>query len=512
MPRPTIWIFEDQLSLDLPTLREPPAEAHVLMIESATAFSMWPYHKKRLVFLISALRHFAEELRQHDRVVNYYPLREKKYLDSLSALRDHIRTTGSKEFWVVEPSEYHTRAWLDTLPKLLGLHIRYFPNTLFLTDRAEFKAWATRVKSPVMETFYRKIRDTHGVLMDGPDPVGGKWNLDKENRKPLKSASGVPRAKTFKPDAVTQAVIAEVNRRFDKHPGSTDDFAWPVTRTQARAALKDFLDHRLASFGDYEDAMVTGEPILFHSALSAVINAGLLSPLEVVRAAEKRFINGEAPLNSVEGFCRQIIGWREYVYGIYWSFMPSYRDRNARNSDRPLPYFFWDGKTDMNCLHQCVGNVVQNAYSHHIQRLMVICNFATLAGLSPQAVNDWFLAMYVDSHDWVVTPNVIGMAMNADGGTMATKPYVSAAAYINRMSDYCKGCKYNPKVRTGDDACPFNYLYWTFLKRFRATFAGNHRMKMVLANLDRIDPDDMHAMMLERKRFIESLDTRAWEV
>ncbi|MGN6504396.1 MAG: cryptochrome/photolyase family protein [Tepidisphaeraceae bacterium] len=507
---PTVWIFEDQLSLDLPTLADAPSDAPVLMIESAHAFRMWPYHKQRLTFLIAAMRHFADELRDAGRHVHYHPLKSHGYKDSLTALRDHIKTTGSREFLVVEPSEYHTRAWLDTLPKALGITIRYFANTLFLTDRDEFKAWATRVKSPVMETFYRKMRDAHGVLMEGPDPVGGTWNLDKQNRRPFKKGVKIPKPKAFKPDDITRAAIDDVNRHFPDHPGSADGFSLPVTRKHARQALNDFLDHRLPTFGDYEDAMVSGEPVLFHSMLSFLINAGLLAPLEVVRAAAERFKSGKAPLNSVEGFCRQIIGWREYVYGIYWSFMPGYRQRNARKSDRPLPYFFWDANTQMNCLRQSVGNVVENAYSHHIQRLMVICNFATLAGLNPQAVNDWFLAMYIDSHDWVVTPNVIGMAMNADGGTMATKPYVSSAAYIHRMSDYCQGCRFNPKSRTGEDACPFNFLYWTFLHRYRAMYKGNMRMKMVLANLDRIDPDEMHQMMQERKRFIGSLDLRPW--
>ncbi|HEX8325586.1 MAG TPA: cryptochrome/photolyase family protein, partial [Tepidisphaeraceae bacterium] len=247
------------------------------------------------------------------------------------------------------------------------------------------------------------------------------------------------------------------------------------------------------------------EPFLFHSFLSAPLNAGLLSPMEMIRAAERRFYDGLAPLNCVEGFIRQILGWREYVYGIYWSFMPEYRERNARGSTRPLPQLFRDGQTKMNCLRQCVGQVIEHGYSHHIQRLMVICNFATLAGVNPQAMTDWFLSMYVDSHDWVVTPNVVGMAMNADGGTIATKPYVSSAAYINRMSDYCKTCAYDHRARTGENACPFNYLYWTFLQHFRRLFESNPRMKMVLKNLERVETPEMRQMMLLRKTFLEAL-------
>ena len=357
-----------------------------------------------------------------------------------------------------------------------------------------------------MEVHYRRVRARHKVLMQGNKPVGGQWNLDKLNRKPFKKTISIPKLKTFEPDAITRDVMAEVTRRFGDNYGTVDGFDMPVTRQQAQTAFDDFLDHRLPLFGDYEDAMVTGEPFLFHSYLSATINAGLLNPLEVVHAAEQRFLDGRAPLNSVEGFVRQIIGWREYVYGIYWAFMPEYRDRNARKSSHALPQFFWTAETKMNCLHQSVGGVVAHGYSHHIQRLMVLCNFATLAGITPQAVNDWFLSMYVDSHDWVVTPNVVGIAMNSDGGTIASKPYVSSAAYINRMSDYCKKCSYDHTARTGPDACPFNFLYWTFLKHYRPMFEDNPRMRMPLTNMGRIPPGEMNAMMLARKSFIQTLD------
>jgi deoxyribodipyrimidine photolyase-related protein len=356
------------------------------------------------------------------------------------------------------------------------------------------------------------MRKQHRVLMDGDEPAGREWNFDKSNRKPAPAGLRVPRVPAFAPDAITRAAMEDVEAVFPTHPGTTAGFDLPVTRADARAALADFIQHRLPRFGDYEDAMVTGQPVLFHSLLSAPLNAGLLSPLECVHAAEKAYETGGAPLNCVEGFVRQILGWREYVYGIYWSFMPEYRDRNARKSEHDLPDWFWSGDTDLNCLRQCVGGVVDRAYSHHIQRLMVLCNFATLAGLSPQAVNDWFYAMYVDSHDWVVTPNVVGMGMNADNGTMATKPYVSSGAYINRMSDYCDGCRYDVTTRDQDDSCPFNYLYWTFLEHFRKQYAANPRMTMILKNLDRIADADMRAMMKQRKRFIEvHVKGRAYE-
>lgn len=505
MPRPTIWVFEDQLSLRLPSLAEAPPDAPLFMVESDRAWRVVPFHKLRLAFLASAMRHFAADVAAAGRPVAYYPLRPTGYLDSLSAIRDHVSRTGSREFWVVEPSEHHTRAWLDTLPARLDIAIRYFPNTLFLTDRQEFAGWACGLRSPVMEHFYRRMRRRHGVLMDGDEPAGGRWNFDTENRRPLPEGLLIPPPPSFTPDAVTREVMAEVARRFPDHPGDVASFALPVTRRDAEAAFCDFLDRRLPLFGDFEDAMRTGQPTLFHSRISALLNAGLLDPLQCVRAAEERYRAGRAPINAVEGFVRQILGWREYVYGIYWAFMPAYRDRNARGDRRPLPPFFWSGQTELNCVRQCVGEVLRDAYNHHIQRLMIICNFSTLAGLSPQAVNDWFYAMYADSHDWVVTPNVVGMGMNADGGTMATKPYVSSAAYVDRMSDYCRGCRYDRKARTGEAACPFNYLYWSFLDRNRATLGRNPRMQMILKNLDRIGPAELRQMRSAADAFLASL-------
>lgn len=502
--KPTLWLLEDHLSHELPLLRKYP-DAPVLLIESRSAMRMHQYHKHRLIFLVSAMRHFAQDLSTRGRAVTHYALRETNYLDSISALRDYIRKSGCRAFRVTEPSEHHTRAWIESLRELLSIEIEFEQRALFLTDRQAFADWARKLKSPIMETFYRRMRKEHDVLMDAGEPVGGTWNLDTENRKPAPKTLRPPPPISFKPDAITRAAIADIEREFHGHPGNAATFDLPVTRAQAIESLNDFLDHRLPAFGDYEDAMLTGQPIMYHSRLSPLLNAGLLLPMECIRAAEKRYHQGQAPLNSVEGFVRQILGWREYVYGIYWSFMPEYRERNARQSTRPLPQFFWDGNCRMNCLKQTIDGVLERGYSHHIQRLMVICNFATLVGLSPQAVNDWFLAMYIDSHDWVVTPNVIGMGMNADGGTMATKPYVSSAAYINRMSDYCTGCQYNPRTRTGEDACPFNYLYWTFLSRFRKQLGKNPRMSMILKNLDRIDPDEMRQMMKQRKQFIESL-------
>ena len=505
----TLWIFEDQLSAALPTLTSHPA-APVLMVESDRAFRQWRYHQKRITFLCAAMRHFAADLRAAGRAVHYYPLRADGYVDSLTALRRHVAATGDAHFVIVDPADHHTRAWVNTLPALLGITVEVVPNTLFLTDRAKFAAWVRALpRPPVMEQFYRLMRVKHRVLLT-PDrqPAGGRWNFDKDNRRAAPSSLLMPPPPACEPDGVTRAVMAEVARRFADHPGSTDGFDYPVTRAAALAALDEFLDRRLPFFGEVEDAMLSDHRTLYHSRLSAVMNAGLVSPMEAVRGAEARYHERLAPINAVEGFVRQILGWREWVYGMYHTFMPEYRTRNARGDERPLPDFFWTGETDLNCLRRTIADVVGHGYSHHIQRLMVICNFATLAGLSPQATADWFLAMYVDSHDWVVTPNVVGMAMNADGGTMATKPYVSSAAYIHRMSDYCDGCRYDPKQRVGPTACPFNALYWTFLDDQREAVARNPRIGATLKHLDRMPAAERAELHGARATFLRGLEPR----
>jgi deoxyribodipyrimidine photolyase-related protein len=496
----TLWLMEDQMSIELVRKHLPD---RVLLIESRRHFATHPFHRHRILFQVSAIRHFAEELKSAGIVVHHYGLDRRPYLDSLAAIAHLVKKTRDPDVLVVDPSEYHCALWMKSIPERLGVCIRNAPNTLFLTDRAEFAAWARPLKKPVMESFYRRMRAKLKVLIE-PDgsPVGGEWNLDKQNRKPAKRGMVFPLPLSIVPDSITQSAMKDVDRVFSSHPGSTEGFSLPVTRADAERAWGDFVQNRLPQFGDFEDAMLTGQPVMNHSYISMLLNTGLLSPMKLVRDVEGAYLAGRVPLNSAEGFIRQIIGWREYVYGIYWSFMPEYRTRNAHESTQGLPEWFWNGKTPMNCLSQSISGVVDRAYSHHIQRLMIICNFATLAGLSPHAMNDWFYSMYVDSFDWVVTPNVIGMGMNADHGTMATKPYVSAAAYINRMSDYCANCTYEPAERVGKSACPFNYLFWTFLHESAGRLKNNPRMTMMLKNAEKIDARQMRQMMEERTQFI----------
>jgi deoxyribodipyrimidine photolyase-related protein len=345
-----------------------------------------------------------------------------------------------------------------------------------------------------MEHFYREMRRKTGLLMEGGKPAGGAWNFDRENRKPARADLFLPSIAQFPPDEITRDVMGMVARRFPERFGDIEPFGLPVTAADAQTAAADFLDNRLAGFGDFQDAMLSGEDYLYHSVLSPALNAGLLDPLALCRAAEAAWISGKAPLNSVEGFIRQIIGWREYVRGIYWLKMPEYANSNALGAMRDLPDFYWTGITGMNCIAQAVDQTKRLAYAHHIQRLMVTGNFALLAGIDPHQVHEWYLSVYADAFEWVEMPNTIGMSQYADGGFLASKPYAASGAYINRMSDYCSGCSYDAKDRTGDRSCPFNALYWDFLSRNAKLLARNRRLAMPYATLARMSDTEREAI------------------
>jgi deoxyribodipyrimidine photolyase-related protein len=349
--------------------------------------------------------------------------------------------------------------------------------------------------------------------MDGDQPVGGAWNFDHDNRGSFGKEGPPPIAppREFPPDAVTSDVLACVARKFADHPGDLAAFDWPVTRGDALAALDDFLMHRLPHFGQYQDAMWTGAPYLYHSRLSAALNLKLLNPREVVAAAEQAYRAGRAPLAAVEGFVRQILGWREYVRGIYWTTMPDYAQRNALGADAPLPAFYWTGETDYACLRDAIGQTLRLGYAHHIQRLMVTGLFALLLGVDPRHVHAWYLAVYVDAVEWVELPNTLGMSQFADGGLMASKPYAATGKYIERMSNYCRGCRFDPAVRVGPDACPFTTLYWDFLQRHRDLLLANPRMKLQVRNLERSTANELAAVRRQAAELRRRLTHDGWE-
>jgi deoxyribodipyrimidine photolyase-related protein len=359
-----------------------------------------------------------------------------------------------------------------------------------------------------MEYFYREMRKKTGLLIvDGDQPEGGQWNFDKENRKSLPQGESPPSPTLFEPDDITKEVMDLVADKFADHFGDLEPFHFAVTRDQALQVLDDFISQRLPNFGDYQDAMKEGEPWMYHSHLSFYINCGLLLPMEVCKAVENAYHDGQRniPINAAEGFIRQIIGWREYIRGIYWKYMPNYADMNALNATRNLPEFFWTTDTDMNCLKQCVTETKNNAYAHHIQRLMVLGNFCLIAGIDPKEVNEWYLIVYADAYEWVEMPNVTGMILYADDGIVASKPYAAGSNYINKMSDYCKNCKYSPYKKNGEGACPFNYLYWDFLIRNKERLKGNHRMGMMYKTLERMGNDKISAIQNDTKNFFEKI-------
>jgi deoxyribodipyrimidine photolyase-related protein len=407
------------------------------------------------------------------------------------------------------PGDWRLARQIEGLCTRLGLAAECIEDPHFLCNRAEFRAWASGQKSLRMEFFYRRMRLAHRVLIDANgEPEGGRWNFDAENRKgfPAAGPGRVPPRVGFAPDAITREVLALVARRFPDHPGDLDDFAWPVTRPQALVALERFIAERLPEFGRWQDAMWAGMPFGWHALLSTSMNLKLLDPREVIEAAVQAWRRGEAPIESVEGFVRQVLGWREFMRGVYELDMPALAKANHFGAERALPAWFWSGNTRMACLSACIGQTLRHAYAHHIQRLMVIGNFATLAGLAPSEVSDWFLAVYADAVEWVELPNVAGMALHANGARFTSKPYVAGGAYIDRMSNYCRGCAYRPKEREGPRACPFTVLYWRFVDRHATELAANPRTALMARGVERFGDDARAAIRLRGEQMLADLD------
>jgi deoxyribodipyrimidine photolyase-related protein len=502
-----IPILCDQLSLDLAALRDVDrGEAMVLLVEAEDEFRIVKHHKKKIALLLAAMRHFADALRADGWRVDHVAIDATGNTGSLTGEVERAAARhGATAIRVVEPGEWRVLKDLQRWGATTGLPVDILPDDRFVCGILEFQTWAQGRRELRMEHFYREMRRKTGLLMDGDEPVGGQWNYDHDNRAGPRRGMAYPRPMHFTPDAETEAVLALVGRRFAEHFGSLQRFFFPVTRVQARRALAHFVEVALPGFGTYQDAMVRNERFLFHAVLSPAINCGLLSPIEVCEAAVAAYDRGAAPLNAVEGFVRQIIGWREYIRGMYWLEMPGLATANALHARRPLPEFYWTGETEMLCLAQAVASTRDEAYAHHIERLMVLGNFAMLAGVDPKAISDWFLVVYADAYEWVEMPNVIGMSQFADGGRLGSKPYAAGGAYINRMSDYCKDCRYDVRQKTGEDACPFNALYWDFLARHEKTLRGNHRLGPVYRNWERMSDEQRRAYRVSAQAFLGTL-------
>ena len=500
-----ILVLGDQLTPNIAALKQASkSDDIVVMAEVADEASYVAHHPKKIAFVFSAMRHFAEELRADGWRVDYAKLNADEAPASIvGALLAAAERHGATSVVATEPGEWRLIAHLRDVP----LDIDILEDDRFVASHAEFERWATGRKELRMEWFYREMRRKTGLLMEGDRPTEGKWNFDHHNRKPAPGCVDFSGPLEFAPDEITKQVLSLVEERFGSNFGNLRPFWFAVTREQARRALEHFIQGGLARFGDYQDAMLTDEKFLWHSVLSTYLNAGLLAPLEICRAAEAAYLAGNAPINAVEGFIRQIIGWREFVRGIYFVEGPDYPKRNALGHDRALPSLFWGAETKMQCLSQAVAQTQSDAYAHHIQRLMVTGNFALLAGINPHEVHEWYLAVYADAYEWVEAPNTVGMSQFADGGVVGSKPYVSSGNYIDRMSNYCKSCDYSVKTKTGEGACPFNLLYWHFLDRHRAKFDGNPRMGNMYRTWDRMNPDKREIIIAEADDFLKRMES-----
>jgi deoxyribodipyrimidine photolyase-related protein len=503
-------VLGDQLTPGLSALDGlDPKRDRVLMMEVMGECTYVPHHPQKIILILSAMRHFARALAARGVAVDYIRLDDPANTQSFAGeVARAVARHRPERIIATHPGEWRVLQDMEAWEKALRLPVEIRPDHRFICDLPRFRAWAKGRKQYRMEFFYREMRRETGLLMEGDEPAGGAWNYDAENRAALPKGVTPPAAPRFAPDEITRDVIALVSTCFGAHFGAAESFAWPVTARDAEAALAAFIWDRLPRFGDYQDAMAAGQPFLFHSLISTSLNIGLLDPRAICVAAEQAWRDGKAPLNAVEGFIRQIIGWREYVRGLYWLLMPGYAEGNALSAKRPLPAFYWGAETSMRCMSQAVGQTRDHAYAHHIQRLMITGNFALIAGLDPNEVNRWYLAVYADAFEWVELPNTQGMALYADGGVMASKPYAASAAYINRMGDYCRGCAHDAKDAVGPRACPFNFLYWDFIARHAEEFARNPRMAMPVMGLRKLKPEKLAAMRAKAQAFLDGPEMR----
>lgn len=502
-----LLILGDQLDRDSLLFEDMNTETdQLLMAEISGESTEIMSSKQRTVAFLSAMRHFAEDLQAERPPLHYYAL-EHGLKTFSEALNQHLKHKPFASIRCVLPGDYRVMQEITDWAKSHNIDIEWLPDRHFIAKRGEFKSWLAERKQPRMEYWYRQLRQDRNILMDGNKPVGGQWNFDKDNRKSFgkNGPTDVPKPTLFKPDKISEQVIKDVAKHLPDLPGKCDAFVWPVNRQQGLQVLADFIEQRLKHFGDYQDAMWTEQPWLYHSRISLALNLKLISPQEVIDAAVKAYENQQAPLNAVEGFIRQILGWREYVRGLYWAHRDDWLEMNALDARRDLPKLYWDADTQMTCLQQSVSQVLTYGYGHHIQRLMVTGLFALLWGAKPKAIHEWYLAMYVDAVAWVEIPNTLGMSQYADGGIVGSKPYIASGAYIDRMSNYCKQCPFDPKQAHGDKACPFTTLYWAFVERHQDLLGRNPRLGMQVKNWQRKSEDEQQAILKHAEKLHRQL-------
>jgi deoxyribodipyrimidine photolyase-related protein len=508
--RHLILVLGDQLNFDSPALENfDPARDSLLMIEAPGEASYVWSHKARIALFLSSMRHFINQAAARNWPFDYIQIDEQLPPTFEERLTLALRRHSPDALVVVEPGEWRMQKAIESVCAAEGVALRLLDDTHFLSSRHEFSQWAKGKKELRLEFFYRVMRKRYNVLMADAEPEGGQWNFDTDNRSAYPKRTGpgeIAEPAFFEPDEITKEVFYLVEKLFPDHPGQLEKFAWPVTRDQALHALEVFVASRLPSFGQYQDAMWTNTPLGWHSLLSAALNLHLINPREVIAAVETAYRDGRVSLASAEGFIRQVLGWREFIRGVYWTDMPKLKEANHYQSKGDLPAWFWTGETRMACMRDSLQQTMEWGYAHHIQRLMVIGNFATLAQLSPQQVGDWFLAIYVDAIEWVELPNTAGMALHACGSRFTSKPYVASGAYIGRQSNYCGQCHYDATKRSGEKACPYNTLYWDFIDRHEASLSSNPRTALMTKNLQKMDVDERARVKLHAKQILGNLD------
>jgi deoxyribodipyrimidine photolyase-related protein len=502
--RTLVIVLGDQLDMESVALRGlDPAKDVIWMAEVAGESTYVWSSKIRTTLFVSAMRHFREALLEKGYSVLYTELGSKENKGELDKQLDaSLEKYKPETIKYIEPGEHRLLKTISSVCKKNKIDFELLEDDHFLASHQDFETHAEGRKQLRMEFFYREIRKRYKVLIEDGKPAGGEWNFDSSNRQSFgkQGPELMPQRRSFKPDDITKTVIKLVNESFEDHPGDLENFNWPVTRKEALQALEDFIEDCLPNFGKHQDAMWTAEPFLNHSLISSSLNLKLLNPREVIKAAEKAYRDGKAPIESVEGFIRQILGWREYVRGIYWLYMPAYLECNALNAQEALPDFYWTGETSMRCMNDCITQTMKHGYAHHIQRLMVTGLFSLMYGINPKKIHAWYLAVYVDAVEWVELPNTLGMSQYGDGGVTASKPYVATGKYIQRMSNYCSGCQYNPAESVGENACPFTTLYWDFLMRHENALKKNNRMAMQLRNLNRLSEEKKDKIQDQAKR------------
>jgi deoxyribodipyrimidine photolyase-related protein len=506
-------VLGDQLTLDTKAFKDfDPEKDQLWMAEVKEESSKVLVHKVRSVMFLSAMRHFKAELEKQKISITYWHLDDNDNPQTFSDCLEHsLKDLEPEKVILTEPGEWQIEQDLEATLKKWGGEYEIHPDTTFFASKEDFKNHAKGRKQLRMEYFYREMRERYQILLDEDnEPEGGQWNYDKENRDSFgkDGPPDIPEPLAFKPDKLTKDVIKLVNKIFPDNPGNLEQFDWPVTAKQAEKLLEDFIKKRLATFGQYQDAMwdegqlLDSTPYHCHSKLSAAINLKLLLPKHVVKKVEQAYRSKDIPLASAEGFIRQILGWREFIRGIYWQHMPEYLSMNALNATSNLPEFYWTGDTDMNCLRHTITQTLEYGYTHHIQRLMVTGLYALLLGVEPKQIHEWYLGIYIDAVEWVELPNTLGMSQYVDDGLFGSKPYVATGKYIDKMSNYCKNCQYDPKEKTGDDACPFTTLYWDFLLRNKDKFEKHPRMALQVRNLKRLN-DDTKAAITKQARALK---------